>query len=80
MLTENGRPLSNATVALTDAAGNQRLARTSAFGYFRFDNVEVGQVYIVSINSKRFVFQPRLLSVDDEIAELALVVQNPAGG
>jgi hypothetical protein len=76
VLTSNGRTITNTNVALTDATGNVRSARTSSFGYFRFDDIEVGQAYIVAVNSKRYVFQPQVLSVVDEIAELALVVQN----
>lgn len=76
VLTADGRALTNTTVALTDATGNIRSARTSSFGYFRLDDIEAGQNYVIAINSKRYVFQPQVLSVFDEIAELALVVQN----
>lgn len=79
VLAANGRPVTNTNVALTDAAGNIRSARTSSFGYFRFDEIQAGEAYVVSINSKRYVFQPQVLSVEDEIAELALIVQGPAG-
>lgn len=75
VLASNGRPVTNTTVALANAAGQTVTARTSSFGYFRFDEIQAGETYVVSINSRRYVFQPQVLSVEDEIAELALIVQ-----
>lgn len=73
--TNDGRGLTNAYVTLTDSQGATRIARTSAFGYFRFDDVEVGQNYIVSISSKRFQFTPQVVAVNDEITDLTFVAQ-----
>ena len=73
--TNDGRGLINAYVTLTDAQGATRIARTSTFGYFRFDDVEVGQNYIVSITSKRFQFTPQVVAVNDEITDLIFVAQ-----
>ena len=64
------RGLLNATVTLTDQNGNSRTARTSSFGYYRFDEVEVGQTYIVSVQSKRFQFATQVVSVSEELSEL----------
>lgn len=33
-----------------------RISRSSALGYFSFDEVEVGQTYVISVSSKRFGF------------------------
>src|SRR5437868_4008299 len=46
LTTSDGQPVRLARVVLTDGRGNIRLALTSDFGYFRFDNIEVGQTYI----------------------------------
>lgn len=73
--TNDGRGLINAYVTLTDPQGATKIARTSTFGYFRFDDVEVGQNYIVSISSKRFQFTPQVVSVTDEITDLTFVAQ-----
>jgi hypothetical protein len=43
---------------------------TSSFGYYRFDEIEVGQTVVISVASKRHVFAnpTRILSVQDELA------------
>ena len=70
-----GRGLRNAVVVLTDMQGVSRTSRTSAFGYFRFEEVEVGATYTVSVISKRFQFTPQIVMVTDEISELNFTVQ-----
>ncbi len=62
--------LRNAFVTLTDAAGNVRTVRTSAFGYYRFDDIEVGQTVILSVVSKRFQFATQVVSVSEDLTEL----------
>ncbi len=66
----NGAGLRNAVVVLTDNQGISRSVKTTTFGYFKFDDVEVGQTYTVSVMSKQFQFSPQILSVTDEITEL----------
>ena len=61
--------LTNAFVTLTDSSGNARTARTSAFGYYRFDDVEVGRTYILSVQSKRFQFPTQVVNVVEELSE-----------
>ena len=62
--------LARARVTLTDANGVSRSVQTSTFGYYRFDDVEVGATYIVSVNHKRYVFTPQVVSVSEELTEL----------
>ncbi len=64
------RGLLNATVTLTDQNGNARAARTTPFGYFRFDNIETGQTYIVTVQAKRFQFAPQIVTVNEELTKL----------
>ena len=70
--TPNGKGLINAFVTLTDTSGNQRLARTTTFGYFRFEDVAAGETYIVGVSSKRYRFAPQVLSINQDIADLEL--------
>ncbi len=67
VLTAEGSGVRNATVQLTDIRGNVRSTLTSSFGYYRFENVEVGQTVTVAVASKRYVFAPRILSVNDAV-------------
>ena len=74
-LTADGRGIRGATVLLTAANGETRTAISSDLGYFRFDNVEAGQNYIVSVASKRFTFASRVITVTDEIGSVDLVAE-----
>ncbi len=77
--TPNGRGLSNAYVTLTDADGNQRLARTTAFGYFHFEDVAAGETYIVGVSSKRYRFAPQVLSINQDISDVELTGEDIFG-
>ena len=72
VLTHSGSGLQNARVILTDASGNTRGVITSSFGYYHFDDVEVGTTYIISVVSKRYQFAPQVVSVSDETGNLNL--------
>ena len=67
---ENGRGLKNATVYLTKANGEIVTRRTSAFGYYRFDDIEAGQTVIISIVSKQYQFAPQVVNVTQELTEM----------
>lgn len=73
VLTASGSPIGRVLVTLADSSGNVRSALTNLFGLYRFERVEVGQAYIISAESKRFRFVPRVVSVGDEIVDLDLV-------
>ena len=62
--------LVNATVTMTDSRGSIRTARSSSFGYYRFDEVAVGENYVISISSKRYQFAPQVVFIDEERADL----------
>lgn len=73
VLTPNGFGLNGAMVTLTDQAGNVRTTRSSSFGSFAFGDVPSGQTYVVAVNSKRFSFTPRTITVSGDIADLDLI-------
>lgn len=70
VMTPYGAGLTNARVSITDTEGHTRSAVTSSFGFYQFDEIEVGQTYIVSVSSKRYQFQPRVITVYDEVAKV----------
>jgi len=59
-------------VVLTDDSGNSRIAVTGPFGYFEFQNVLVGESYIISVQSKNYQFEPQLITVNDTIVGLEI--------
>jgi len=73
VVTPDGRGLRNAIVSMIDSKGVTRRATTSSFGYYRFDDVEVGEAYVMSVSSKRYRYTPRLVQVFDTLAEVNFV-------
>lgn len=54
--TAAGNGLRGAIVSLVDQNGQPRSVRTNAFGYFLFDEIEVGNTVTLSVTSKRYTF------------------------
>ena len=77
VLTADGRGISKASITMWDDLGNARRAITNPFGYYRFQDVEVGRTYIFAIASKRYVFtEPsQVLNVDNAYNSLNFVAQ-----
>jgi hypothetical protein len=69
--TANGQGVRNVRVTLTNGNGLIKSTQTTSFGNFRFDEIEVGQTYILEVSSKKFTFanRTRILSVQEEIAD-----------
>jgi hypothetical protein len=68
--TPAGLGLRNAIVSLIDAQGIRRLATTSAFGVYTFDQVGTGQTYTVTVTSKRFRFSAQFVSVQGTLTNV----------
>lgn len=68
--TSSGAGLRNAIVTMTDASGQTRVARSSSFGYYNFDEVQAGQTYVFAVTSKSYQFVPQILTVDDNVGNL----------
>jgi bacillopeptidase F (M6 metalloprotease family) len=68
-----GNAISRAIVTLTGSNGVTRSVKTNTFGYYRFDNVEVGDTYILNAERKGYLFSPRVVSVQEEIADADLI-------
>jgi CSLREA domain-containing protein len=73
VLTPDGRGLTRARVVLTDSQGNTRTAISSSFGYYSFENVEVGQTYVFTVVSKSYEFAPQVVTVLEEFENLDFV-------
>ena len=75
VLTPDGRGISNASITLMETDGRTRTAVSGSFGYYRFDDVQVGQTIVISIVSKRFIFTPstQVLNVTEDNGEMNFV-------
>lgn len=56
VMTASGRGIVNVRVSLTDSNGQVRTATSTAFGYYRFDEVQAGETHILSAAAKRYTF------------------------
>ena len=76
VLASEGVGLGNAAIYLTKQNGETLAARTSGFGFYRFDDVEAGQTVIITVTSRRYVFSPRTLSLQENVADIDFLPLN----
>jgi Carboxypeptidase regulatory-like domain len=76
--TAQGNGIRSVIVILTGPNGTIRSTQTATFGSFRFENVEVGGTYLISVTSKRYAFdQPtQIRTVQEEIADLEFIAND----
>lgn len=75
VITSSRRGLSNALIYLTDSEGSTRAARTNSFGYYRFNDITVGQSVTVAVVSKRYQFLPQVITVNEEMNGLNFLAE-----
>lgn len=63
----------NAQVYISGQNGMLKTVTTNSLGYFSFDEIQVGQTYIVSATAKSYQFNSRVVNVMEEISDLELV-------
>lgn len=70
VLSESGNGLSGAKVSLTEADGTIHETTTGSFGRYEFAGIESGQAVTITVTSKRYRFTPRIVSLEDNVADL----------
>lgn len=75
VLTSATRPIRGALVTLMSTDGTLRRSYTNTFGYFRFENVRVGEICILQAVDRRhtFVNSVQVLNVQDEVAGISII-------
>jgi hypothetical protein len=70
-----GRGILGIQLSLTDSQGNTRTATTATGGYYRFEDVQVGETYILSASGKRYTFSQsvQVLNVNEETGEVNFI-------
>ncbi len=71
--TADGAGLRNAIVSITDMAGNVRTVRTGSFGYYKFEDVPAGGTYVIAVTSKRFIFTPQIITVNESVTDIDFI-------
>jgi CSLREA domain-containing protein len=75
VFTPTGRGLLNAFVVMTNQNGDAVSVRTNQFGYYRFNGVQSGEIYIFSVQSKRYRFASQVVSVAEDLDGLNFFAQ-----
>jgi hypothetical protein len=75
VLTDSGGGVPRAIVTLTDANGILRSTNTNSFGFYTFENVRVGDAYLLSVENKKYLFanSPRVVSVMDAVTDVDFI-------
>lgn len=72
VLDSGNSGMSRIPVTLTNASGISRTVLTNSFGHYKFDEVPVGQTYILTVNHRKYLFpdSPRVVAVDDDLTNV----------
>jgi hypothetical protein len=70
LIAPNARGVGNARVKMIGADGAARYALTNPFGYYRFENVQVGEAYTFIVESKQYSFAPQAVFIGEERNDL----------
>jgi Calx-beta domain/Carboxypeptidase regulatory-like domain len=77
LLTPTGRGLMNAYVDLTNTnTGEVRRVRSTSLGYFNFQDLPVGDFYVVSVQSKRYQFNTQSFTLEENLDGLVLTAND----
>lgn len=75
VVRSNGRAASQVRIIMTDSTGVERYTSTNIFGYFRFNNVPVGETYIFSAHGKGYQPVTFVRTVMEELTDLNIILQ-----
>lgn len=66
----NNRALSRVAITLTNGDGGKQTAMTNPFGYFRFENLQVGQTIVLQAQSKQHAFSPKVITPSENVQDV----------
>ncbi len=73
VLTSDGRGIRNARVTITDQIQPARTVFTGPLGNYRFDDLPTGQTYTITVNSRRFSFNPVVVNLTGGLSDFNIV-------
>ncbi len=74
--TADGRGIRNARITISGGSLDApRITTSNSFGYYGFDELQAGETYTVTINSKRYTFQlpSRIITIFENISDIDFV-------
>ncbi len=81
VMTADGIGIRNAEMVLTGNTLETPLrVSTSSFGYFTFEGLQVGETYVLTVNSRRFTFAvpSRVISLTDSAVDIDFIADPPS--
>jgi hypothetical protein len=75
LMTSLGQPVSHTRVTMIDMNGEKRTTLSTSFGFYRFYEVLVGQTYVVTVESKSYVFLPQAVTIGQDLITLDLIAE-----
>lgn len=75
ILTSAGSGIARARVTITDRNGSSRSTISNSFGYYRFDDIQAGEIYTISVVSKRYSFAPIVRQIFDSVEDLDIIAR-----
>lgn len=66
IISPEGRGISRAQVVVTNSNGESRMVTSNSFGYYRINDLPVGETYVFSVSSKQYTFAPRVVALNEE--------------
>jgi hypothetical protein len=74
----NGAGIRNARITLTGSSGNSRTILTGVFGFYKFEDLQVGEIYVLQAASKRFTFQnpSRIITLSEDFTDANFVAES----
>jgi hypothetical protein len=75
VVNASGQGISRATLVLSGSSGVPVTVTTNPFGYYTFDDLQVGETYILTVTSKTnsFANPTRVINVEDNISDADFV-------
>jgi hypothetical protein len=75
VLTADGRGIRNVSITMTSPDGSLRMAFSSSFGHFTFENVPVGEVYVLAVRAKQFQFtqNTQAVSLSEDLTDINFI-------
>ena len=73
VFTPGGQAVRNALVSIVDQAGVRRTTLTSSLGFYSFDNVATGVEHSMSVTTKRYRFQPRIVNLTFNLSNVHFI-------
>ncbi|MET0753616.1 MAG: cohesin domain-containing protein [Pyrinomonadaceae bacterium] len=68
--TDDGVGVPGAIVDLTDMSGGIRTGHADAFGYYQFEDIKVGETYILEVRHKGYEFTTQVVGITEDLTKL----------